>query len=144
MDRDVGDLSAFLGEWTIEVPFPDAPKGRVTFEWMAGERFLIERWEVDHPEAPDGVAIIGADASGDGYLQHYFDSRGVARVYEMSLANGVWKLWRETEDFSPLDFKQRFSGTFEEDGSVLAGRWDICHDGSTWEKDFEITYRKVE
>jgi hypothetical protein len=46
---------------------------------MPGEQFLIQRWEVDHPDAPDGLAVIGA--ADDGYVQHYFDSRGVARVY---------------------------------------------------------------
>jgi hypothetical protein len=30
----------------------------------------------------------------------------------MSLEDGVWKLWRDPPDFSPLDFAQRFTGTF--------------------------------
>ena len=50
-----------------------------------GRRFLIQRWEVEHPDAPDGIAIIGLDADHGGLLQHYFHSRGVARVYEMTL-----------------------------------------------------------
>jgi len=35
--------------------------GRVSFEWLEGRTFLIERWTVDLPEFPDGIAIIGAD-----------------------------------------------------------------------------------
>jgi hypothetical protein len=71
---------------------------RVTFEWMPGERFLIQRWEVPIPEAPDGIAVIGPDPErAGGYLQHYFDTRGVARIYKMGLANGVWTLWRDTK-----------------------------------------------
>ena len=36
--------------------------------------------EVAVPEAPDGIAIIGADSEHEGrFLEHYFDSRGVAR-----------------------------------------------------------------
>ena len=31
---------------------------RAIFEWLPGERFLIQRWEVPMPEAPDGIAII--------------------------------------------------------------------------------------
>ena len=137
------ELDAFIGEWTIEVGIPDAPGGRVTFEWMPGERFLVERWEVPHPDAPDGLAIIGRDASTDDYLQHYFDSRGVARVYRMRFQDGVWKLWRDTADFSPLDFKQCFTGTFGDDGNTISGAWEICHEGSGWEEDFPLTYRKV-
>jgi len=36
---------------------------RTVFEWMAAAQFLIQRWEVPHPDAPDGIAIIGFDPS---------------------------------------------------------------------------------
>jgi hypothetical protein len=140
-------LDALIGEWSIEVALPGAPEGdigaRVTFEWMPGKRFLIERWQVPVPEAPDGLAVIGFDEGRGTLLQHYFDSRGVTRVYEMSLEGGVWKLSRDKPDFSPLDFAQRFEGTFSEDGSTITGRWDIKPEGSDWEKDFDMTYRKL-
>jgi hypothetical protein len=136
-------LNAFIGEWSIAASFPDAPLGRTVFEWMPGEQFLVQRWEVPHPDAPDGVAIIGFDPVRETYLQHYFDSRGVARVYEMSFADRVWKLWRDSADFSPLDFSQRFTGTFSDDGETIDGRWEISNDGSNWEHDFDLTYTKV-
>jgi hypothetical protein len=145
-------LAAFIGEWTMAVDLPGAPPmdeqtgdagARVTFEWMPGEKFLVERWEVPVPEAPDGIAIIGFDEGRDTYLQHYFDSRGVARIYEMGLEDGVWTLTREKPDFSPLDFTQRYSGKFSEDGTTIEGAWEICHDGKTWEHDFDLTYTKV-
>ena len=141
-------LEPLVGEWSLIAglqghPAPDAG-ARVTFEWLPGETFLIERWEVPVPEAPDGIAIIGADPESEGnYLQHYFDSRGVARVYKMSFEDGVWKLWRDEPDFSPLDFSQRFTGTFSDDGSSIVGRWEISHDGMTWEHDFDLTYIKA-
>lgn len=96
------------------------------------------------PEAPDGIAIIGPDPEREGsYLQHYFDTRGVARVYRMSVENGVWTLWRDEADFSPLDFSQRYTGTFSDDGRTIAGAWEICHDGTTWEHDFALSYTKA-
>ena len=141
-------LEPLLGEWRLMAVFKDIPPAdigaRVNFEWLPGEQFLIQRWEVPVPEAPDGIAIIGTDSESRGnYLQHYFDSRGVARVYKMSFANGVWKLWRDTPDFSPLDFSQRYVGTFSSDGKTIAGAWEICHDGKTWEHDFDLTYIKA-
>jgi hypothetical protein len=143
----VAQLAPFIGEWSIEAIFPDTPptdlRGRVVFEWMPGERFLVERWEVPHPDAPDGLAIIGFDESRQTYLQHYFDSRGVTRLYEMSFVDGVWKLSRNSADFSPLDFAHRFAGTFSEDGQTIEGRWEIAHDRSTFEHDFDLVYRKV-
>jgi hypothetical protein len=140
-------LEPLVGKWSMAPEFEGMPPpdvgAPVSFEWLSGERFLIQRWEVPVPEAPDGIAIIGADPESEGnYLQHYFDSRGVARVYKMSLADGVWKLWRDEPDLSPLDFSQRFTGTFSDDGKTIAGRWEIAHDGTTWEHDFDLTYRK--
>ena len=68
------------------------------------------------PEAPDGLAIIGFDEGRGTFLQHYFDSRGIARVYAMSLEDGVWTLWRDAPDFLTLEFAQRYTGTFSDDG----------------------------
>jgi hypothetical protein len=141
-------LEPLVGEWILLAAFGDTPPvdigARVRFEWLPGERFLIQRWEVPIPEAPDGIALIGADPENEGrYLQHYFDSRGIARVYRMSFEDGVWKLWRDEPDFTPLDFSQRYTGTFSADGTTIAGSWEICHDGKTWEHDFDLTYTKA-
>jgi hypothetical protein len=146
-DLSAGALDVLIGEWSIEPQFHEmpAPSGaRATFEWMSGGQFLIQRWTVPVPEAPDGVAIIGADPARPGaYLQHYFDTRGVARVYRMTFDNNSWSLLRDEVDFSPLEFKQRYSGTVSDDGRTISGMWEICHDGSTWQRDFELWYRKL-
>jgi len=98
-------LGALVGEWTLEAGPPDSPpwpgEGRVAFEWLEGERFLIQRWSIDMPEAPDGIAIIGPGDEPDAFRQHYFDSRGVERVYEMTLAGGGWRMWRDATDPFP-------------------------------------------
>jgi hypothetical protein len=146
-EHDITHLEPLVGEWSMEVVAPWAPPGdqgaRLHVEWMEGKRFLVQRWTVPVPEAPDGIALIGFDARRGTLLQHYFDTRGVARVYEMTFGDGVWTLERTTEDFSPLDFKQRYRGTLSEDGRTVEGRWEICHDGSTWERDFDLTYRRL-
>lgn len=150
-DPAIERLDAFSGEWRIAASFQDAPSGRTVFEWMAGRRFLVQRWGFPDPVAQAGIeqvdfggmTIIGSDPDGEGYLQHYFDSRGVARLYRMSFRDSVWKLWRDSADFSPLDFAQRFMGTFSDDHTTIEGRWEISHDGSTWEHDFDLTYVKV-
>lgn len=119
-------LAPFIGEWSMEADVPNAPptdiRGRTVFEWLPGEQFLVQRWEVLIPFVPDGIAIIRFDPGRGAYLQHYFDSRGIARLYEMSFSDGVWKLSRELADFSPLEFSQRFTGTFSDDGKTIAGR----------------------
>ncbi|MEX0675192.1 MAG: DUF1579 family protein [Gaiellaceae bacterium] len=135
-------LDVFAGEWSLSTSLaaelPQPPRARCTFEWLPGRRFLVQRWEVELPEAPDGIAIIGYDEERATYLQHYFDSRGIARVYEMTLDGKVWKLSRRGDDFS-----QRFTGTFSEDGDTIEGTWEISEDGSRWEHDFDLTYTRV-
>jgi hypothetical protein len=87
-------LNALVGEWTMEATVPSDPplavRGRATFEWLTGGSFLVQSWDVAHPDFPDGIAIIGSNASAEAFRQHYFDSRGVFRVYEMSLRDNVW------------------------------------------------------
>ena len=140
-------LALLVGEWRMEAHWegerlPDAD-ATVSFEWMPGERFVVQRWAVSIPEAPDGLAIIGSDPEAEGqFLQHYFDSRGVARVYKMTIEGGIWRLWRDAADFSPLDFRQRYTGTFSDDRRAITGAWEICHDGDTWEHDFALSYVK--
>jgi hypothetical protein len=43
---------------------------------------------------------------------------------------------------SPLDFWQRFTGTFD-DRRTIQAVWEISHDGERWEHDFEMTYVKA-
>ena len=141
-------LKPLVGAWRLVATFKDLPSAdigaRVTFAWLPGEQFLIQRWEVPLPEAPDGIAIIGLDPEREGsYLQHYFDTRGVARIYKMRFEHGVWTLWRDAADFSPLDFAQRYTVTFSDDGKTIAGAWEISHDGTTWEHDFALSYTKA-
>jgi len=136
-------LDALVGEWTLEAGPPGGPpwpgEGRATFEWLKGRNFLVGRSWVELPEAPDGVTIIGAGDEPEAFRQYYFDSRGVRRIYEMTLDDGVWKLWRDSRD----PFPQRFSGTFSNDGTTIDGRWEKGGGGSNWEIDFDLTYRKV-
>jgi hypothetical protein len=139
-------LNPFVGEWNLEVSLPAPPdtRARAVFEWALDGRFLVQRTEISLPEAPDGIALIGADPAGDGFTQHYFDSRGVIRIYAMTFEDGVWTLRRDTPDFSELNFWQRYTGTFSADGDRIDGRWEVSHDeGATWEKDFDLVYARV-
>jgi hypothetical protein len=139
-------LEPFVGTWRIEAPaFPLPPEAadeaRMTFEWVLGGAFLVQRSSVPVPEAPDGLSVIGTD-DGDGYIQHYFDSRGIARVYAMTFDGRKWTLERHAPDFTPLPFHQRWLGAF--DGpATIRGRWETSPDGREWELDFELVYTRV-
>jgi hypothetical protein len=147
-------LGVFVGDWTLTVQFPGgqpAPAGpdgggpvvRSRFEWALGGQFLLQHTEVSIPEVPDSLTIIALDQRTGHFTQHYYDSRGVVRLYAMSFADGVWTLSREAPDFSPLDFRQRFTGTFSEDGDTITGAWESCSEGGEWEHDFALFYHRA-
>ena len=136
-------LEPLVGEWRLEATPPGGEpwpgEGRATFEWHDSGAHLIERSTVDVPEAPDGVSIIGCDDANGTYYQLYSDDRGVCRVYEMTISDGEWKLWREGEPFP-----QRFTSRFEEGGRKIAGRWEKAEDGTHYTTDFDLTFTRVE
>ena len=116
----------------------EAIRGTSTFEWLDGQRFVIWRSHYDHPQIPDAITIIGVT---DGQLSmHYFDQRGVYRVYAASLDQAEWRYWR---DAAAPDFSQRFTGTFSDDGNTITGRGQLSQDGSTWEDDLALNYQRV-
>jgi hypothetical protein len=140
-------LEPFVGEWDLDVslPSPDEVRARAVFEWALDGRFLVQRVEISIPEAPNSIALIGADPGGDAFTQHYYDSRGVIRLYAMTFEDGVWTLLRDSPDFSELNFFQRYTGTFSVDGDTIDGHWEMSHDeGATWEHDFDLVYRRVD
>ena len=133
-------FEALVGEWEIEATHPAFPdtvvRGTAAFEWLEGERFMIQRARAEHPDFPDGISIIGV--TDGGLTMHYFDSRGVFRVYETSLTDGVLRIWREAPGFS-----QRFEGPIGDGGDTIDGLWKLSRDGSTWNDDLKISYRRV-
>src|SRR5687768_6617303 len=135
-------LEPLVGEWTLEARRPDGPpwpgEARATIEWHDSGAHLVQRSTVEMPEAPDGVSIVGCDAANGTYFQLYSDERGVCRVYEMSIDEHEWKLWRTGEPFA-----QRFTGTFSDDGQTIVGQWEIAEDGTSFRVDFNLTYTRI-
>ena len=102
-------------------------------EWLNGERFLIMRSENDHPDFPDSISMIG---DTDGPQSHYFDSRGVHRVYELRATDDGWELVRDSPELS-----QRLSVTFADGDTTMVAVGRMSRDGAAWEDDIRITYR---
>jgi hypothetical protein len=137
-------LERLLGVWTVTFDFPWQPgqevRGSTTFEWALDGRYLVQRSDAGEGGAPSSL-IVMAPAEG-GFLQHYFDSRGVVRLYRMTLDARTWTLERRTADFSPLDFGQRFVGTFADGGRVIDARWEK-DEGAGFELDFRLRYERA-
>jgi hypothetical protein len=95
---------------------------------------------------PDTIAIIGGAPDGEPQPMHYFDSRGVKRLFMTALDGSAWKIWRAPgEDWNGPDgpgFNQRFIGEISADGTMIDGRWErgMGEAGDEWSVDFPITY----
>jgi hypothetical protein len=173
LDATLRALDPLVGAWATEASHPALPgvvvQGSADVEWLEGERFLILRTRAEHADFPDAVSIIGqmgrdrvepaasdAAASGAGsaaaasdarLCMHYFDSRGVFRVYEAAIDGASWRLWRYAPGFS-----QRFTGTFADGGDTIIGLWQACEDPVApdtasqekvrWQDDLRITFRR--
>jgi hypothetical protein len=140
-EQALKELEVLVGEWSQTAtpaggePWPGEAK--TTFEWLESGRLLLERSTVEMPEAPDGVCVYGCDAANGSYYQLYTDDRNVCRVYQMSIGNGEWKLWREGEPFN-----QRFTARISEGGNKIEGRWEY-DEGDGWKTDFDLVYTRV-
>lgn len=134
----LGLLDALVGEWTQQVTGHGDPTGTMTFEWSLGERYLLMRSTLPAP-FPESLGLTEYVESAGEFRQHYFDNRGVSRVYRMTLVGSEWTMWRTEADFAELSFAQRYVGTISDDGRSVEGRWEQSHDdGATWEPDFEV------
>jgi hypothetical protein len=136
-------FSVLIGNWNTtgtHALIPDTIlHGRTSFEWLQGGAFLMMRSEIDEPGIPSGIAIIGSDDSTKEYFMLYFDERGVSRKYEVTLQDNVWKWWRNAPGFS-----QRYEGTIVDSGNRVIGKGELSRDDSSWEKDLDLTYQRVE
>ncbi len=138
----LGLLDVLVGEWTQLVSGHGDPTGTITFEWSLGERYLLQRSILPAP-FPESLAIIEYDEAAGEFRQHYFDSRGVTRIYRMTLSGSEWTLLRTEADYSELGFAQRFVGAIADDGRSVDGRWEQSHDGGqTWELDFGLRFER--
>lgn len=127
-------LEPLIGEWTVTSSLGDV-RAVATFEWTLGEAFVLQRSQIDLPEAPDALCVIAP--AGNDFTQHYFDSRGVVRIYAMTFDGTTWTLERDGEDFA-----QRYVGEFS--GDRIEGRWEIKQPGEAdFRLDFELSYDRA-
>ena len=136
-------FSVLIGNWNTTGTHGHDPDtilhGHTSFEWLENGAFLMMRSEINDPRFPSTIAIIGSDDSEGGYYMLTFDERGVSRKHEMTLCDNIWKWWRNAPGFF-----QRYEGIIVDDGNTIICKGELSKDGSTWEKDLDLTYKRVE
>ena len=137
-------LAALVGRWRTEgrtiqtQKAPAAPIDAVdAYEWLPGGQGLLHTVDArvgdDHVE---GAEIIGWDSTLDAYVTLYCGTDGLNR-YEATLAEEEGRVvWRMR---SPRD---RFTGTFSDDGNTIDGHWEQLDDEGAWRPWMNITLTK--
>ena len=138
-DPALAPFDALIGTWATEATHPFfeglVVPGTVTFEWLEGGRFLIQRSRNEHEAFPDAISVIGAPEEGDGLVMEYFDSRGVRRTYGLAIDDGVLRIWRDHPGFN-----QRFAAKLGHD--VFEGVFELAETPGEWKDDLRVTYRR--
>ena len=97
-------LAPLLGEWRTTGTHPLVPgttfHGRTSFAWHEGGAFLLMRSEIDEPEIPSGVAVIGSDDAAGTFTMIYFDERDISRRYTVEVADGEVSWHRDEAGFA--------------------------------------------
>jgi hypothetical protein len=136
-------LSPLVGVWRTTGTHPLVPDttfhGRTSFEWHEDGAFVLMRSEIDEPEIPSAVAVIGSDDAAGTFTMIYFDERDISRRYTVEVADGEVR-WHRDE----AGFAQRMVFTVAADGTRLDARGTMSHDGRPWEDDLQLTYERID
>jgi hypothetical protein len=146
--RAIDDFEPLLGEWHGEGEVPSDPPMKLWVEATIQRlgAFLVFRTTGTPAEMPDSISIIGGAANGEPQPMHYFDERGVKRLFMTTLEGSIWKISRAAgEDWNGPDgpgFDQRFIGRISGDGRTIEARWERGNGDASneWELDFAIRY----
>ena len=136
-------LTPLLGTWRTTGTHPLVPgttfHGRTSFAWHEGGAFVLMRSEIDEPEVPSGVAVIGSDDAAGTFTMIYFDERTISRRYTVEVGDGELS-WHRDE----AGFAQRMVVTVAGDVNRLESRGSMSHDGGPWEDDLQLTYQRID
>jgi hypothetical protein len=128
-------LDRLLGTWEITMYHSDMPEpvtGRQHYERTLDGAFVLQRWAYDHPDFPDALALLSE------HRYHYFDVRGITRVFDFHVDDAGWSMILLEENFS-----QRQTARFRGPDTIDSTGERSYDTGVTWQPDYTMTYRRV-
>lgn len=123
----LNQLEKLVGTWALKARnFGDSSEfqGQMTFEWLDGGFFLVQRVSIDHTGYQvKGIEIIGYGRSWDGATSadctsYFFSNTGDLFTYIYDVDDDTITIWGG-ERGSPAHFK----GTFSPDRNTITGAW---------------------
>ncbi len=133
---DLRSLDRLVGTWEISGDV----RGTVTFEWMEGGFFLLQRVELEQQDGQriTGIEVIGherpfgAEPSGE-IKSRFYSNTGDTIDYVYEIEGDTLMIWAG-EKGSPAYYR----GTFSAEGETLSGAWHYPGGGG-----YEATSRRV-
>lgn len=106
--------------------------GRQHYERVLDGAFVRLDWTYEHSDFPDALALLTDDA------MHYFDVRGVTRIFDLTFRDDGWSMVRLDPEFS-----QRYTATYVGPDTIESEGERSADQGETWEHDFSMSYVRV-
>ena len=129
-------LDRLLGTWDLTMrhhALTDPVSGRQHYQRVLDGAYVRLDWTYDHPDFPDALAVLSETE------MHYFDVRGVTRVFELRFADDGWSMLKLDPSFA-----QRFTARYVGD-DAMESEGEYSEDGGvTWHHDFTMGYARVE
>lgn len=129
-------LDRLLGTWDLTMRhrmMAEPVSGRQHYERVLDGAYVRLDWTYDHPDFPDALAVLSDNE------MHYFDVRGVTRIFDLELDDDGWSMVRIDPDFS-----QRYQARYVGPDAMEAEGSYSDDGGATWQPDFTMSYRRVQ
>ncbi len=117
---DLKSLDRLVGTWELS----GGVHGRVTYEWMEGGFFLLQRVDLEQDGQPiRGIEIIGHERPfgaepSEEIKSRYYDTLGNTLDYVYEMEGDTLTIWGGHKG-SPAYYR----GTFSADGNSTTGEW---------------------
>jgi hypothetical protein len=120
-DAGLKHLERLVGTWEVS----GGARGRLTYEWMEGGYFLLQRVDLEQQgQRNKGLEIIGrerpfgAPGPSADVTSRYYDVHGNTLDYVYELEGDTLTIWGGAKG-SPAHYRGRFSA----DGTTVTGAW---------------------
>ena len=122
---DLKSLEPLVGTWKVFDPGnAQGVHGTVTYEWMEGGFFLIQRVDMENDGRKiKGIEIIGHEQQfgmepSEEIKSRFYDTVGNTLDYAYEMEGDTLTIWGG-EKGSPAYYR----GTFSKDGNTVTGAW---------------------
>lgn len=101
-------------------------RGHVTFNWLDGGQFLVQRVDIDYAGLRiTGTEYVGCDVESDSLRSYFFSDEGPGLFGGVAL-DCVWEVDGSSVTIwgGPVGSPASFRGSFSDDRTKLTGRWE--------------------